>query len=131
MPPTEGHQRSLLPKFPFLKMYSIRHQLPKWLSGIESAGQFRRHRRHGLNPWVRKTPWRRKWQSTPVSMPENSHEQRSLAGYCPWGHKKPGMTEQLSTNRHDNSNCFLIRLSVLGNIYVLLRKFDDIPKLVE
>ena len=28
---------------------------------------------------------------------ENSHEQRSLAGYSPWGHKESDMTERLST----------------------------------
>ena len=32
-------------------------------------------------------PWRRKWQHIPVFLPGKSHEQRSLAGYCPWGHK--------------------------------------------
>ena len=32
-------------------------------------------------------PWRRKWQPTPVFLPGESHEQRSLAGYCPWGCK--------------------------------------------
>ena len=37
--------------------------LPRWLSGKESACQ---HRRHGFDPWVRKIPWRRKCQSTPV-----------------------------------------------------------------
>ena len=37
--------------------------------------------RHRFNPWVRKIPWRRKWQPTPVFMPEESHGQRSLAGY--------------------------------------------------
>ena len=26
-------------------------------------------------------PWRRKWQLTPVFLPEESHGQRSLAGY--------------------------------------------------
>ena len=26
----------------------------------------RRHRRYGFDPWVRKIPWRRKWQPTPV-----------------------------------------------------------------
>ena len=31
--------------------------------------------------------WRRKWQPTPVFMPRESHEQRSLAGYSPWGLK--------------------------------------------
>ena len=30
-------------------------------------------------------PWRRKWQPTPVSLPGNFHEWRSLAGYSPWG----------------------------------------------
>ena len=35
----------------------------------------------GFDPWVRKIPWRRKWQSTPVFLPGESHGQRSLAGY--------------------------------------------------
>ena len=35
----------------------------------------------GLNPWVRKIPWRREWQSTPVFLPEGFHEQKSLVGY--------------------------------------------------
>ena len=39
----------------------------------------------GCNPWVRKIPWRRAWQPTPVSLPEGFHGQRSLAGYRPWG----------------------------------------------
>ena len=29
--------------------------------------------------------WRRKWQPTPVFLPRESHGQRSLAGYGPWG----------------------------------------------
>ena len=35
----------------------------------------------GDNPWVRKVPWRRKWQPTPVFLPGEFHGQRSLAGY--------------------------------------------------
>ena len=42
---------------------------------------------HGLDPWVGKIPWRRKWQPTPVFLPGKSHRQRSLAGYSSWGHK--------------------------------------------
>ena len=41
-------------------------------------------RRCEFSPWVRKIPWRRKWQCTPVSLPGKSHGQRSLAGYSPW-----------------------------------------------
>ena len=40
-----------------------------------------------LCPWVRKIPWRRKWQSNPVFLPGESHGQRSLMGYSPWGHR--------------------------------------------
>ena len=29
--------------------------------------------------------WRRKWQPTPVFLPGESHGQRSLVGYSPWG----------------------------------------------
>ena len=32
-------------------------------------------------------PWRRKWQLTPVFLPRESHGQRSLVGYSPWGCK--------------------------------------------
>ena len=40
----------------------------------------------GFDSWVGKSPWRRKWQPTPVFLPGKSHGQRSLAGYSPWGH---------------------------------------------
>ena len=58
--------------------------LPWWLSGKESACQ---SRRNGFDSWVGKIPWRRKWQPTPVFLPEKSHGQRSLAGCSPRGHK--------------------------------------------
>ena len=34
--------------------------------------------------------WRRKWQPTPGFLPGESHGQRSLAGYSPWGRKRVG-----------------------------------------
>ena len=40
-----------------------------------------------FNPRVRKIHWRRKWQPTPVFLPEKSHGQRSLVGYSPSGCK--------------------------------------------
>ena len=43
--------------------------LPWWLSGREYACQCRRYRRCRFNPWVRKIPWSRKWQPTPVFLP--------------------------------------------------------------
>ena len=59
----------------------------------ESACQCRRHRRLRFDPWAVKVPWSRKWQSTPVFLPGESHGQRSLVGYSPWGHKESDMTE--------------------------------------
>ena len=55
---------------------------PGGSGGEEPACQCRRHKRLGFDPWVRKIPWRRKWQPTPVFLPEESHGQRSLVGYC-------------------------------------------------
>ena len=53
-------------------------------------------RRPGFNPWVGKIPWSRKWQPIPVSLPGESHGQRSLVGYSLWGHKESDTTEQLT-----------------------------------
>ena len=59
--------------------------LPWWLSGKEPTCQCRRC---GLDPWVRKIPWKRKGQHTPGCLPGKSHGQRSLVGCSPWGHKR-------------------------------------------
>ena len=41
---------------------------------------------------VWKILWRRKWQPTPVFLPENPEGQRSLVGYSPGGSKQLDMT---------------------------------------
>ena len=47
----------------------------------------------GLIPELERSPGeRRAWQLTPVFLPEESREQRSLVGYSPWGQKEPGAT---------------------------------------
>ena len=45
-----------------------------------------------------KIPWRRKWQPIPVFLPEESHGQRSLMDYSPWGCKESDTPEQLNTH---------------------------------
>ena len=50
---------------------------PRWLSGKEPACQCRGCRRLGFDPWVRKIPWRRKWQPTPIFLPGEFHRERS------------------------------------------------------
>ena len=46
-----------------------------------------------FDPWFRKIPWRRAWQPTPVFLLGESHGQRSLVGYSPWGCKESDPTE--------------------------------------
>ena len=95
-------------------------------NGKESSCQFRRCKRFGFDPWVRKISLRRVWQPTLVSLPGKSHGQRSLAGYSPAGHKESGMTEQLNT--HTNTiktlsfikRCLLFHLSYIPHVFWML-----------
>ena len=57
----------------------------------KSACQFRRRKRHRLDPWVGKTPWSKKWQPTSVFLPEKFRGQMSLAGS--WDYKELVATE--------------------------------------
>ena len=50
--------------------------LPRWL-----RQQRMQCGRSGFNPQVGKIIWRRKWQPTPVFLPEKLYGQRSLVGY--------------------------------------------------
>jgi len=47
------------------------------------AASARDRRAEGFRPWVRKIPWRRAWQRTPLFLLGESHGQRSLAGCGP------------------------------------------------
>ena len=47
----------------------------------------------GYIPGLGRSPRRRAWQPTPVFLPEESHGQRSLVGYSPWGCRESVMTE--------------------------------------
>ena len=66
---------------------------PSGASGKELTCQCRRCERHRFNPQVGKIPWKKAWQPTPLFLPGESHGQRNLVGYCPWGHKELDMTE--------------------------------------
>ena len=57
--------------------------VPGGTSGKEPASQCRWHKRGWFGPWVRKIPWRKTWQPTPIVLPGESHRQRSLASYSP------------------------------------------------
>ena len=74
---------------------------PPWASQValvvkNPLANAHRHKRHRFNPRVGTIPWRRAWQSTPVILPGESHGQRSLAGYSPWGRTESDTTEVTS-----------------------------------
>ena len=68
---------------------------PGGASGKVPACQHRRRKRHGFAPWVRKIPWRRAWQPTPIFLP----------GESPWT-EEPGGLQSIGSQRvrHDWSN---------------------------
>ena len=66
----------------------------RWHSGKQSV---RRCRRQGFDPWVRKIPWRRKWQPTPVFLPGKSMDRGA------WWARIHGVAKsqtRLNTHRH-------------------------------
>ena len=76
----------------------------RWSSGKKSTCQCRCLKWHRFNPWVRKIPWRRKWQPTAIFLSGKSNGQRNLVDYSPWGHKESGMTEQLNAHTHTHTH---------------------------
>ena len=75
--PSHTHTHTHTHTHPFLFSVQpfVRTGLPWWFSGKEPTWESRRHnRRCGFYPWVRKIPWERKWQPTPVFLPEKSHD---------------------------------------------------------
>ena len=46
---------------------------------------------------------RREWQPTPVFLPGESHGQRSLVGYSPWGSQRVGHDGTTNTHTHTHT----------------------------
>ena len=73
------------------------------------------HSLKGL-PWVRKIPWRRAWQPTPVFWPGEFHGQRSLVRYSSWGPRESDRTERLTVSFTTVFTMWFFWTS-LGNFY--------------
>ena len=58
----------------------LKRDFPGGTSGKEPTCRCRRHKRHRVNPWIRKIPWRRAWQPT-----------RFLAQRIPWTDEPCGL----------------------------------------
>ena len=74
-------------------------------SGLKNLlGHAKRHKGHRFNPWVRKTPWRRKWHPAPVFLSGKSHGQKSLTGYSTRGGKELDTAECWCTRAHTHTH---------------------------
>ena len=85
---------------------------PGGANGKESACQYRRHKRHGFDPWVRKTTWRRACQSTPVFLPGESRGQRGLVAT---GHR---VTISHKESDWSNLTQYISLLMTLPSLYI-------------
>ena len=76
--------------------------MPGGTSGKEPASRYRRPWSLRFDSWVGKISWRRAWQPTPVFLPGESHGQRSLESYGPWG-----CTESYTTEATEHTKSIL------------------------
>ena len=60
-------------------------------------------RRCGLDPWVKRIPWRRKWQPTPVILPGKSMDEGAWWATVNGVAKELNMIEQLIKKVAKNS----------------------------
>ena len=75
-----------------------------------------RCKRRGLDPWVGKIPWKKKWRPMPVFLLGESNGQRSVVGYCPQDHKG---------GRHD----WVIKQQT--DEWTVLEKVRNFPKVIQ
>ena len=72
---------------------------------------------------IRKIPWSRKWQHTPVFLHGKFHGERNLAGCSPWGHKELDMTMNAPTYHYHIHymiliNCYYSEFTVESYYYI-------------
>ena len=82
--------------------------------GFPSDSDSKECRRPGFDPWVRKIPWRRAWQPTPIFLPGESHDKGA------WWATVHGVTES------DTTEATQFKISLTGNSVLS----PDNPKLV-
>ena len=92
--PPAGQGRKSLPSD---RLFLLTDRTGRASAGKESACNARDTADVGLIPGWRSSLEGRKWQPTPVFLPEKSRGLRSLTGYSPKVHKESDTTEQLST----------------------------------
>ena len=93
-----------------------------WLRQLKFYLQCKRPR---FDPCVGTIPWRREWQPT-----GESHGERSLASYSPWGHKESDVTDWLS-GKSTGVGCRFLLQGIFptqgSNLHLLHWQVDSLP----
>ena len=116
---------------PRIHLTKIIQGFPGGSSGEQPACQCRRHKRCGISSWVGKIPWGREWQPTPVLSPGESHGQRSLAGYSPWGPKELDMTGNSMQVKRTLTAEALLRWWAIGSVWEGQQRSQQTQHLME
>ena len=78
-------------------------------------------KRPGFDLWIKKIPWIKEWQPTPVFLPEESHGQRSLAGYSAWDRRvEHNWATNTFTTNFSSSLCFAVSELTFWSPHVLV-----------
>ena len=86
---------------------------PHSASRKESICQFRRWKRWGFDLWIRKIPWRKKWQPTPVFLAWKIPWTEEPGGLQSMGHKESDMTKHMHTGPDRHPRYVLIKKQFL------------------
>ena len=89
-------------------------------SGGRVCLQCRLRGRLGFDPWVGMVLWGRKWQTTPVFLPGESHGQRSLVDSSPWGRKESATNEYTSTSHMVSGQKMLAAIINTTIIFIII-----------
>ena len=79
-------------------------------------------KRHRFDSWVKKISWRREWQPAPIFLAGESHGQRSLENYSPWGLKESDLAEA-TYHTHTHMGILLPSWTLFLSYLLLLDEF--------
>ena len=115
-----GMQESKTHRFLALENYTLKIKSLNYFPVVQQKRIHCQCRRLGFDPWVRKIPWRRKWQPTPVFLPGEIPWPEKPGRLLSMGGKELDMTEQLNNNKKLYSAKF-------NHILISISRFYSIP----
>ena len=104
---TDSSELNAYPKYRYRCIHSVCACAKGFADGTnckEPGCQCKRHKRHSLDPYLKRFPWRRKWQPTPLLLP----------GISPWT-EEPGRLQSIGSKRvgHNGSDIHSVNTIII------------------